>query len=245
MAGPTTTELLWGVPQPPRRGPKPSLTLERIVAEAIALADTEGPANLAMARLAERLGCAKMALYRYVPGKSELTALMLDAALGPAPEPVTLDATAAEPWRAYLTSWTETAFERYRAHPWALELTPGVRPMGPNEMSWLETALTALAGTALTGPERLDSVVLLLGHVRSLVQQVGTGIDDDNLEAELAREIGPILAAHADRYPHTVAAFTEQSGRGPGEPDAARNNALHFGVDRILDGLSAYIAAAR
>lgn len=244
MAGPTTVELLWGLPQPPRRGPKPSLTLERIVAEAIALADTEGLASLAMARLAERLGCAKMALYRYVPGKSELTALMLDTAFGPAPEPVIVDATSAEPWRAYLTSWAETAFERYRAHPWALELTPGVRPMGPNELSWLETALTALADTTLTGPERLDSVVLLLGHVRSLIQQVGAGGPDDNAEAELAREIGPVLAANADRFPHALAAFAEQAGQAGPESRPARNNALHFGIDRILDGLAAYIAAA-
>src|SRR6201999_1132768 len=85
MAAPTTFELLWGDPQRPRRGPKPSLSLERIVAEAIALADADGLANLSMQHLAERLGCAKMALYRYVPGKAELVALMVDAGLGDPP----------------------------------------------------------------------------------------------------------------------------------------------------------------
>src|ERR1700761_2345616 len=88
MAAPTTFELLWGEPPRPRRGPKPSLSLERIVAEAIALADADGLANLSMQHLAERLGCAKMALYRYVPGKAELVALMLDPGLGaPPPAP--------------------------------------------------------------------------------------------------------------------------------------------------------------
>ena len=86
MAAPTALDLLWGTRQRPRRGPKPSLSLERIVTEAIALADAEGLANLSMQHLAERLGCAKMALYRYVPGKSELVALMVDAALGDPPE---------------------------------------------------------------------------------------------------------------------------------------------------------------
>jgi AcrR family transcriptional regulator len=87
MSAPTTLDLLWGSPQRPKRGPKPSLTLQRIVAEAIEHADAEGLASLSMQRLAERLGCAKMALYRYVPGKAELEALMLDAALGAAPDP--------------------------------------------------------------------------------------------------------------------------------------------------------------
>ena len=86
-APPTALDLLWGTRDRPRRGPRPSLSLDRIVAEAISLADEEGLANLSMQRLAERLGCAKMALYRYVPGKSELVALMVDAALGDPPEP--------------------------------------------------------------------------------------------------------------------------------------------------------------
>ena len=85
MAAPTAFDLLWGTRQRPRRGPKPSLSLERIVTEAIALADAEGLANLSMQHLAERLGCAKMALYRYVPGKAEMVALMLDAGLGDPP----------------------------------------------------------------------------------------------------------------------------------------------------------------
>src|SRR3984957_4776793 len=86
-APPTALDLLWGTRDRPRRGPRPSLSLDRIVAAAISLADEEGLANLSMQRLAERLGCAKMALYRYVPGKSELVALMVDAALGDPPEP--------------------------------------------------------------------------------------------------------------------------------------------------------------
>src|SRR6202041_553797 len=87
MAAPTALDLLWGASDRPRRGPRPSLSLERIVTEAISLADAEGLAGLSMQHLAERLGCAKMALYRYVPGKSELVALMVDTALGDPPEP--------------------------------------------------------------------------------------------------------------------------------------------------------------
>src|ERR1700729_3685391 len=94
MAAPTALDLLWGARDRPRRGPRPSLSLERIVTEAISLADAEGLANLSMQHLAERLGCAKMALYRYVPGKAELVALMLDGGLGDPPQP---PAQAAQP----------------------------------------------------------------------------------------------------------------------------------------------------
>ena len=226
------------------------MSLDRIVTEAISLADAEGLANLSMQHLAERLGCAKMALYRYVPGKSELVALMVDAALGDPPEPPALTslaltspapptggtpASGEQQWRAVLRLWATTIDARYRLHPWAIEATAGARPTGPHEMAWMETALAALAGTGLTGPERLDAVALLNGHVRSLVQVTPAGQHD--LEAEMARQIGAALAAHPDRYPQVLAAFSESP------PPAGRNNALDFGIDRILDGLAALIAA--
>ena len=238
MAAPTAFDLLWGTPQRPRRGPKPSLSLERIVTEAIALADAEGLANLSMQHLAERLGCAKMALYRYVPGKAELVALMLDAGLGDPPsappaQPGQSAAAGEDPWRAVLRLWATTIFGRYRAHPWAIEASAGPRPTGPHELAWMETALAALAGTGLTGPERLDAVVLLNGHVRSLVQVTSGG---DDLEAEIARQVGAVVSAYPDRYPQVLAAFA-----GSPQP-AGRDNALDFGIGRILDGLAALIA---
>ncbi|MEV6767208.1 TetR/AcrR family transcriptional regulator [Nocardia sp. NPDC051030] len=239
MPAPTTSELLWRSSTPPRRGPKPSLTLEQIVAEAIALADAEGLANLSMQRLAERLGCAKMALYRYVPGRTELTALMLDCAFDTPPElPAAHADSSGEPWRSYLRDWAETLFERMQAHPWGLEIASRVRPMGPNEMSWMEAALAVLADSLLTPGERIDSVVLLIGHARSLVPFM-TGADDGDAEARVAREITAVLAAHADRYPYIAATYAEQAAAA----DPGRNNALAFGIDRILDGLGALMAS--
>ncbi|GAB2724615.1 TetR/AcrR family transcriptional regulator [Nocardia thraciensis] len=237
MPTPTALELLWGTQQRPKRGPKPTLTLERIVAEAIALADAEGLANLSMQRLSERLGCAKMALYRYVPGKAELTALMLDAGLGEPPKITAAEPDSTEePWRARLRAWAMTIFDRYRAHPWSLELLPGPRPLGPREVQWMETALAAMSGTGLTGAERLDTVVLLSGHARSLVQQTAP-MGYERAEAELARAVGEVMSAHADRFPEMVAAFAESDQNG------GREAALHYGIDRILDGVAALIAA--
>ncbi|MFC8042590.1 TetR/AcrR family transcriptional regulator [Nocardia sp. NPDC057353] len=152
-------ERLWGVERRPTRGPKPALTPERIAAEAIALADADGLATLSMQRLAERLGFTKMSLYRYVPGKAELVALMLDTALGEPPE------LPAGDWRAGLSRWCATLYERFRAHPWALEVAVGSRPVGPNEMAWMEAALTALADTGLaTAAERYPATVAAFGE---------------------------------------------------------------------------------
>ena len=99
----------------------------------------------------------------------------------------------------------------------------------------METALAAPDGTGLTGAERLDTVVLLNGHVRSLVQV--TSADQEDSEQEIARQAGSVLSAHSDRFPQVLAAFSDSA------QSSGRDNALHFGIDRILDGIAALIAA--
>jgi hypothetical protein len=163
---------------------------------------------------------------------------MLDAALGPAPDPSAAspgNERDEEPWRARLRAWAMTMFERMLAHPWAHELAQGVRPVGPNEVGWMESAMTTLADSGLTGAEGLDTIALLAGHVRGLALQA-TASGDGNMEAALGRQVSQALAAQAGRYPRTAAAFAESG------PPGDRDNALVFGIDRILDGLGVLIA---
>ncbi|MFE3444477.1 TetR/AcrR family transcriptional regulator [Nocardia sp. NPDC059180] len=236
MPAPTVVELLWGTGRQPKRGPKPSLSLEAIVGAAIEQADAEGMGGVSMQRVAERLGYTKMSLYRYVPGKAELAALMLEQALGAPPDTAAAQSVSSEsPWRAGLRTWTEEIYRRYRAHPWSLELSAGIRPMGPHELGWLEAALSAMAGIGLTGPERMDTVVVLNGHVRSLAQQSGGG-SADGLEEQVMRQMAEVMEAAGARYPEVVGALGEQAAGV-----SARDDALNFGIDRILDGLQVLV----
>src|SRR5438045_4162211 len=59
-------------------GPKPALSVDAIVDAGIALADAEGLSALSMRAVGARLGRTAMALYTYVPSKSELLDLMYD-----------------------------------------------------------------------------------------------------------------------------------------------------------------------
>ncbi|MFF0452815.1 TetR/AcrR family transcriptional regulator [Nocardia africana] len=170
------------------------------------MADSDGLAAVLMQRLAERLDCAKMALYRYVPGKAELAALMLDRGLGQPPQHPDSDSGAdstVEPWCEALRDCAYTLHERYRTHPWARELTTGSRPLGPNELAWMEAMLAPLADTGLTGSERLDTVVFLNGHVRNLVQQTAVP-GHEMTEDDLAPEVGAVLVAQTERFPHVA-----------------------------------------
>jgi len=115
---PAAVEQLWGLREPTRRGgPKPALSLDRIVAAAVGLADEGGLAALSMSRLAEKLGFTTMSVYRYVASKDDLLVLALDAAIGQPPE---IDPAGA--WRDQLVAWAQELQVRYRAHPWMTDV---------------------------------------------------------------------------------------------------------------------------
>ncbi len=54
------------------------LSKQRVVAEAVRLADREGVEGLSMRRLADALGAGAMSLYYYVANKDELLDAMID-----------------------------------------------------------------------------------------------------------------------------------------------------------------------
>ncbi|WP_221323404.1 TetR/AcrR family transcriptional regulator [Actinoplanes sp. L3-i22] len=209
-------DFLWQESAGGRRGPKKALSLDAIADAAIVIADAEGLAAVSMQRVAAEVGFTKMALYRYLPGKSELVAVMLERGMGVPPE------MSAGDWRAALTRWSESLISVFVAHPWAIEASAGNRPIGPNELTWMEAALAVLP-EGLSGAERMDAVAVIAGQVRALVVQPS--------ESGLLTAI----TEHAARFPAISAAIADIAVHG------GHDQAFHFGLERILDGLEALI----
>lgn len=232
------TALLWnGLPQP-KRGPRPTLTLPMIADAGIELADAGGLPAVTMEAVAQRLGLTKMALYRYVPGKAELVAIMVDVGLGPPPGPSPRPRARANDWRSALRAWSRALFAKMVQHPWSLEATLGVRAMGPNELAWLESALAALEETALRGADKLDTVVTLLGHIRHLVQQVPAG-PSAHEERALLDAMRSVVDGREQQFPALMAVLNERA------PRTREGAALDFGLERILDGVEVLISRRR
>ncbi|MFD6890384.1 TetR/AcrR family transcriptional regulator [Streptomyces sp. NPDC059957] len=229
--------LLWGPPVKSARGPKRGLTLEGIAGAGVALADVEGLAGVSMQGVAGSLAVTKMALYRYVPGKAELVSLMVEAAM---PDPSVLDGRpAGEGWRERLAVWARELLAGFRAHPWLLEATVGARVMGPVELGWMERALAALDGCGLTGAEAIDAVVLVSGHARGIAEQeraMAGGAGGEGPDAQLTSVLGEVMRVHGEKYPALGAALASVAEAG------GQDQALDFGLERILDGLGLLVA---
>ncbi|MFI7316741.1 TetR/AcrR family transcriptional regulator [Streptomyces venezuelae] len=223
--------LLWGPHPKPARGPRPTLDLDRIARAGIEIADSEGLADVSMQRVAAQLGVTKMALYRYVPGKAQLVALMVDAAIGPYPAAKARSGG----WREQLEDWARQLLGVFRRHSWALDATVGPRIMGPGELSWMERAVSALDGTGLSGAEQMDAAVLLVGHVRGITQQARAAGSAGNPEAQLGAVLGELMQAHGRRFPALTAALASAA------QSDGQDQAWDFGLQRILDGLAVLI----
>lgn len=236
-------ELLWGSREAPRRGPKPGLSVERIVRAAIEVADGEGLAALSMRRVAERLGVGAMSLYTYVPGKAELIDVMLDTAIGDARRP---DADADEVgggWRAKLEAVARGNWALFHRHPWLLQVVAVSRPpLGPNVIAKYDDELRAVDGIGLSEAE-MDSVVgLVTGHAEAAARRaieadraVGrSGLSDE----EWWRAYEPLLTRVFDRERFPTAARV--GGAAGGAFDAGQ--AFEFGLQRLLDGIEVLVA---
>jgi AcrR family transcriptional regulator len=241
----------WGLRDQPRKGPKPGLTLPRIVEAGIRLADRDGLEAVSMARVAAELGAAPMSLYRHVDSKDDLLSLMTDTAWGPPHE--IPDGT----WRDKLAGWARAMRSAMYTHPWALRVPVSSLPVYPNNVAWFEQGLATLADTSLTEERKASTALLVSGYVRNEAMtstDIATAIQVQAAEVQASaeptadppdpgfewmRQYRELMAKLTDpvRFPATTRLLESGVFDAPGGPD----DEFDFGLERILDGIECLI----
>ena len=195
---------------------------QRIVATAIALADTDGVGSLSMRRLARELGFEVMSLYNHVASKDELLSLMVDEVAGEIRLPE------GEAPLAAIRELTVRTREIYRRHPWVPTLWLRQVP-GPNRQVLMETQLRLFADSGLS-PELAHHGFHAVGNhvlgytLQELGMEVAMGADPDHV----ARDF--IDGLPDDEFPHSIAHVQQHLA---GETSSS----FELVLDLILDGL--------
>lgn len=238
-----TLRLLWReqLGEVQRRGPRPSRSVDDVVAAATTLADEKGLAAVTVRAVAHELGIAPMSVYTHVPGKAELLDLVLDDLYLRMPRP----AWRSRSWRRRLTAVAEANRALLRAHPWVTELASLSRPpLGPGVFAKYEHELAAFDGTGLDDVEVDAALTFLLGFVHQQARAeydarrttAATGASDQQWWEANA----PLLARiDYSSYPRATR-VGEAAGASQGsayEPERA----WRFGLGRVLDGLAGVI----
>jgi AcrR family transcriptional regulator len=236
----------WGRDARARRGSRPGLTLERITRVAAAIADRDGLGAISMARVAAELGFTTMSLYRHVASKDQLLTLMVDAASGPAPKSRHADGD----WRAGLAVWTRSLMEVYAAHPWIVDVTIAGAPLLPNQADWMDWALAIMRETVLTPGERIATLLLLSGYVRNETRlardlargQAASGRTELATEEQYWRLLASLITPEQMPALHELATISAGPASAPADVEDGVDP-FTFGLERILDGLQAYMDA--
>lgn len=235
---PRGVALAWGVAADPQRGPKREMSVEKIVDAAVALADSEGLGAVSMAAVASALGFTPMSLYRYVSAKDDLLLLMEEQAIGVPPESLREQ----QGWRARLRAAFEAQVLIYLRHPWVLDLPINGSPATPNSSAWLDACLESLSDTPLTEEERIAVALAVTGQSRwygivlagYAAQARTSGLSDAEVALRESALYDRVITA--EDYPALRRAI--DAGVFLSEADPFR-----FAVERLLDGVEAYIAA--
>ncbi len=237
-----SVQAAWGLRVRPAKGPKPALTLERIVVAAVRIADTDGLAAVSMSKVAAEVGVTAMALYRYVGNKDELLALMVDAAMGAPPKVPRPD----QGWRAGLTEWAWAIGALYRAKPWALRVPITGIPALPNQFAWMDRGLACLSDCGLDEEDQLSTILLISNLARVYEGMVvdltnafqAAGGRPDEVMAQTHRTF--VRLATPERFP----ALSKVIATGVLSKADPMDKEFIFGLERVLDGVGALIARA-
>ncbi|EGX59798.1 tetR family transcriptional regulatory protein [Streptomyces zinciresistens K42] len=232
-----TMELLWDTGRRPSRGPKPALTLDRIVAAAVRVADAEGLEAVSMRRVAAEVGTGTMSLYRYVPGKGELLDLMLDRVQRPSRDPAD---PGTDGWRTALEAMARATLDLYRRHPWLLQVNQSRPILGPSALESTEAMLARIKPTGLSDPELISAIVMIDAYVAGAARtqlyqreaEHRTGLTDTEFWQAQAPTLEKAMAS--GRYP--LLASLDEGTWGGGFDH------FEFGLQRILDGLEVFVA---
>lgn len=226
---------IWDRVERAGHGPRPALTHELIARAAVQIADEQGLDAVSMRRLADRLGVATMALYRYVAGKADIFELMIDAVFG---EVTVAEATR---WRAVAEEYARQGRAAGLRHSWLTGLMSRVpAAFTPHLLAHTEHALASIGDLGLDA----DTMMAVFGTVSAFVRGA-VGAEAAEREVMLTggrtspEDLRRAYPAHvrrvveSGRYPTLARSIMEGSETG----DHAWR--FEFGLGCVLDGIAA------
>ncbi|WP_433254846.1 TetR/AcrR family transcriptional regulator [Streptosporangium sp. CA-135522] len=210
------------------------LSKQRVVVEAIRLADREGVDGLSMRRLAGTLGAGAMSLYHYVASKEELLDAMVDIVF----EEIELPPEGTD-WQSAMRRRAVSARQVLARHPWANGLMESRTSPGPANLRHHEAVTACLRQAGFS--------VLMATHANWLLDSYvyGFALQEAGLPFDTADEFADVIEdaylpqLPPDEFPYLneSAAALVAAGFDPAEEFA-------FGLDLILTALEPLRASA-
>lgn len=204
-----------------------SLSKQRVVIEAVRLADLNGVDGLSMRQLARSLGAGAMSLYHYVASRDELLDAMVDVVFAEIELP-TLDGD----WHAAMRRQAESARRVLARHPWAIALMESRTSPGPANLRHREAFTACLRQAGFS--------VVMATHANWLLNSYvyGFALQEASLPFDSAEDLADMTESvylpqlPADEFPYLNESATELAAAGYDPADE-----FLFGLDLVLAAL--------
>ncbi|WP_434438913.1 TetR/AcrR family transcriptional regulator [Lentzea sp. E54] len=221
----------FGKPRPSSGQPL-GLSREAIVRKAMEMLDEHGMQKLSMRKLAAELGAAPMSLYWHVPTKDALIELCLDEVYGEfgLPDP---DGD----WETEVRGMMHRLRHLALKHPWWVRGIGEFNTIGPNAVAFADAMFGPMLRAGLSTATAAQSISTLssyvFGYSFAEVNFVGRG-GMDSPPPDLAK----IADLYREKHPRYVAMLDEKEVW-------SLETQFEFGLDCVIDGIKARVAALR
>lgn len=218
--------------KPSGTGRRTPLTRERVIADAMALADAGGLASLTIRSLATSLGVKPMTVYGHVANKEEILDALIDTVFAEIEMPDTQGS-----WRQEVGQRARSARTTLVRHPWAIGLMESRTTPGPATLRHHDAMLGVLSAAGFSVPMTATAYAMLDSYIYGFaLQEAGLPFTDAATAHELIENMAELI--DAEQYPH-LHDFTVRHVLQPGYDFAAE---FDIGLDLILDALSPSLA---
>ena len=204
-----------------------SLTRNRIIEGAVALADVIGVDALTIRKLATALDTKPMSIYHYVANKEAIVDGMVDIVFSEIDLPnFDID------WKSAMRQRSASARAALSRHPWAVLLMESRRAPGAATLRQHDAVIGCLRNGGLS--------VEMSAHAYAVIDAFiyGFAVQEASLPATSGKEMSDLAesifeAMPVDEYPHLMELTTEHVL----QPGYDFGNEFDFGLNLILDGL--------
>jgi AcrR family transcriptional regulator len=186
-----------------RTQPRGSLSRDRIIQEALALLEEQGPGTLSMRRLADHLGVAPNALYTHVRSKADLIEGLIDEVYAG----LELDPDPAKDWTEQLAAISQDVRAHLLARPAVVPYALQQPGLGPHALRLGEAIYGVLRPVGFSDQAVVGIVSALLTYILGFValEIPRAGTSPQTSDEFIRRLHGFFAALPPGEFPHTVA----------------------------------------
>jgi AcrR family transcriptional regulator len=217
-------------------GKRRTLTRERVLRTAVALADERGLKELTMRNLAKELDVEAMSLYNHVANKDDLVDGMIELVFSEIEPPA-----AGGDWKAELRNRAASTRAALLRHRWAVGEMEGRTNHGPSNLKVHDAVLGCLRAAGFSIEMTVHAMSVQDAYIYGFALQQ-TDMSSQTAE-DFATEAQRQMVAYADAlaaYPNLV----EVVGGYVAQAGYDYDREFLFGLDVILNGLERLLGAS-